>query len=104
MDQPPAAAFTASADVWPRATGNGDRRRPMRHWRGKDFGVFDYLNRDSLPMEEVSSQQVICAILEILECYTDFPFQWLMTVRKCNRLIVKVLGRRLSNVVRFSDL
>ena len=28
MDHPPAVAFTAFADVWPRATGNGDRRRP----------------------------------------------------------------------------
>ena len=24
MDQPPAVAFTAFADVWPRATRNGD--------------------------------------------------------------------------------
>ena len=37
VDQPPAVTFTAFADVWPRATGNVDRRRPMRHWRGKDF-------------------------------------------------------------------
>ena len=31
--------FTAFADLWPRATGNGDRRRPMRHWRGRNFDV-----------------------------------------------------------------
>ena len=31
MDQPPAVDFTAFIDVWPRATGNGDRRRPTRH-------------------------------------------------------------------------
>ena len=41
MDQPPAVAFTAFADVWPRATGNGDRRRPMRPWRGSNFD-FDF--------------------------------------------------------------
>ena len=40
MDQPPAVAFIAFADVWPRATGNGDRRRLMRHWRGKEFDFF----------------------------------------------------------------
>ena len=32
MDQPPAVAFTVSADVWPRGYRNGDRRSPMRHW------------------------------------------------------------------------
>ena len=41
MGQPPAAAFTAFADVWPRATGNGDRRRPMRHCCGRNFD-FDF--------------------------------------------------------------
>ena len=39
MDQPPAVAFTAFADVWPRATRSGDRRRPMRHWRGRNFNL-----------------------------------------------------------------
>ena len=37
----PAVAFTAFADVWPRAAGNGDRRRPMRHWRGRDLEFLD---------------------------------------------------------------
>ena len=37
MDQPPAVAFTAFADVWPRATRNRDRRRPMCHWRWRNF-------------------------------------------------------------------
>ena len=41
MDQPPAVAFTAFANVWPRATGNGDGRRPMRHWRWRNFDFFD---------------------------------------------------------------
>ena len=41
VDQPPAVAFTAFADVWPRDTGNGDRRRPMRHWRGRNLTFFD---------------------------------------------------------------
>ena len=41
MDQPSAVAFTAFADVWPRATGNGDRRRPMRHWRGKTLTLIE---------------------------------------------------------------
>ena len=36
----PAVAFTAFADEWPRATLNGDRRRPMPHWRGKEFYFF----------------------------------------------------------------
>ena len=40
---PPAVAFTAFADVRPRATGNGDRRRPMHHWRGRNFDFFDKL-------------------------------------------------------------
>ena len=40
MDQPPAIAFTAFADVWPRAAGNGDRHRPMRHWHGRSFQFF----------------------------------------------------------------
>ena len=44
MDQPPPVAFTAFADVWPRATRNGDRRRPMRHWRGRNFDFFDFFN------------------------------------------------------------
>ena len=39
MDQPPAVAFIAFADVWPRATGNGDRRRPMH---GKDFDLLTW--------------------------------------------------------------
>ena len=38
MDQPPAVAFTAFADVWPRAAGVGNRRSPLRHWRGGNFG------------------------------------------------------------------
>ena len=42
MDQPSALAFTAFADVWPRATGNGDRRRLVRHLRGKDFEVLTF--------------------------------------------------------------
>ena len=42
VDQPPAVASTALADVWPRATGNRDKRRPMRRWRGKDFDFFEY--------------------------------------------------------------
>ena len=42
VNQPPAVAFTAFADVWPRATGNGDRRRPMRHWCWRNFDFFDY--------------------------------------------------------------
>ena len=33
----PAVAFTAFADVRPRATENGDRRCPMRHWRRRNF-------------------------------------------------------------------
>ena len=41
VDKPSAVVFTASADVWPRATKNRDRHRPMRHWRGKDFDCFD---------------------------------------------------------------
>ena len=40
MDQSPAVAFTAFADVWSRATGNGDRRHPMHHWRERKC-VFD---------------------------------------------------------------
>ena len=51
MEQPPAVAFTAFADVWPRATRNGNSRRPMRHWRGRNFD-FDY-----------------CTIAIVLECY-----------------------------------
>ena len=46
MDQPPAVAFTAFTDVWSRATKNGDRRRPMRHWRGKDFDFDFYMVSD----------------------------------------------------------
>ena len=38
MDQPPAVAFTAFADVWP--TRNGDSRRSMRHWRGRNLEIF----------------------------------------------------------------
>ena len=41
MDQSPAVAFTAFADVSPRATRNGDRRRPMRQWRGRNFDFFE---------------------------------------------------------------
>ena len=40
MGQPPAVVFTAFANVWPRATGNGDRCHPMRHWRGRNFDSF----------------------------------------------------------------
>ena len=43
MGHTPAVAFTAFADVWSRATRNGDRRRPMRHWRGRNFDFFVYL-------------------------------------------------------------
>ena len=39
MYQPAAVAFIAFADVWPRGTGNGDRRRPIRHWHGKNFDL-----------------------------------------------------------------
>ena len=45
MDQPPAVAFTVFADVWPRPTGNGDRRRPMRQWRGRNFDFLDIIAR-----------------------------------------------------------
>ena len=37
MDQSPAIAFIAFADVWPTATGNGDRYHPIRHWLGRNF-------------------------------------------------------------------
>ena len=37
---PPAAAFTALADMWPMATGNWDRHRPMRHWRARNLHFF----------------------------------------------------------------
>ena len=40
MDQPPAVAFNAFEDVWPRATRNGDRHLPMRHWRERSFDFF----------------------------------------------------------------
>ena len=40
MDQPPTVAFTAFADLWPRATGNGDRHHPIRHWCGRNFDFF----------------------------------------------------------------
>ena len=43
MDQPLAVAITAFADVWPRATRNGDRRCPIRQWRGRSFD-FDTIN------------------------------------------------------------
>ena len=39
MDQPPAVAFTAFADMWPWATGNGDRSHLMRHWRRRNFDL-----------------------------------------------------------------
>ena len=37
MDQPLAVAFTAFANVWPRANSIGNRRRPIRHLRWKDW-------------------------------------------------------------------
>ena len=40
MSQLPAVAFTAFTAEWPRATSNGDRHRPMRHWCGKEFAFF----------------------------------------------------------------
>ena len=46
MDQPPAAAFTAFAYVWPRATRNRDRCCPMRHWSWRNFD-FLLLNTDA---------------------------------------------------------
>ena len=44
MDQPSTVVFTAFTDVWPWATRNGDRCRPMRHWRGKDFDFFQFFS------------------------------------------------------------
>ena len=37
LDQPSAIAFIAFVDMWPKGTGNGNRRRPMRHCRGRNF-------------------------------------------------------------------
>ena len=42
MYLPPAIGFTAPTDVRIRAVyRNGDRRRPLRHRRGKDFEFFN---------------------------------------------------------------
>ena len=41
MDKTPAVAFTACADMWSWAAYNGDGRRPMHHWRGKDLTFLD---------------------------------------------------------------
>ena len=35
--QPLIAAFTAFADLWPRATSNGDGHCPLHQWRVKYF-------------------------------------------------------------------
>ena len=40
MDQTPIVAFTAFADLWPTTTGNGDRGRPVHHWRGEEASTF----------------------------------------------------------------
>ena len=47
MDQRSAVAVTAFIDVWPRATGNGDRHRPMRHWRGEGALTCDSIDNKS---------------------------------------------------------
>ena len=44
MDQRPAVAFIAFTEKCPRATRNGDRRRPMHHWRGKKFDFLIEVN------------------------------------------------------------
>ena len=41
VDQPPAVAFTAFADMWSWAVQNGDGCHPMYHWHGKDLTSFD---------------------------------------------------------------
>ena len=64
MDQPPAVAFTAFADVWPRATGNGDRRRPMRNWCGRNFDFFDvHIQGYESKIQQIQPSLVIITIL-----------------------------------------
>ena len=57
MDQPPAVDFTAFTEVWPRATGNGNRLPHIHHWRGRNF---DFL----------SLQKCSLAVSAMGECWT----------------------------------
>ena len=77
MDQPPAVASIAFADVWPRATRNGDRHRLMRHWRRRslDFFLIFLLARDAATIQTkwfvafLVSMVTLC--LELIEMMED---------------------------------
>ena len=60
VDQPPAVAFTAFVDVWPRATGNEDRRLPVGHGCGR---IIEFL---TFTLQICNLQIVTCFLRFIL--------------------------------------
>ena len=75
VDQLPAVAFTVFADVWPWATGYGDRRHPICHWCGRNFD-FDF-DSFHLLMPNLLSQ-LVCKYSKVRRPFQKLAYKHFM--------------------------